>query len=323
LRARGIEVVCVWRQPGLDLALARRLAALFRSWRIDLIHAHQCTPWFYGALSRLFYRAPRLLLEEHGRFFPEVDNWKRRWVNRLIINGRTHRFIAVSADIRTRLNRYEGIPVGAIDVIYNGLPAPERISDTERAVLRAELGLPPDAFVVGTVGRFDPIKNLPMLIDSLAQVRATNPAVQGLLIGDGPVRPEVEAKIAALKAGAFIHLTGFRSDARRVVQCLDLFVLASFSEGTSMALLEAISCNIPVAVTAVGGNPEVVEAGVTGWVVPSGGVEALSQAIREAASGTGRARQLAEAGRQRFETYFTFDGMIAKYREEYRRLLAG
>lgn len=70
LRDREIPVHCLWRQPGLDLAMPMRLAEHFRRCHTQIVHAHQCTPWFYAALSRLLYPAPRLLLEEHGRFFP-------------------------------------------------------------------------------------------------------------------------------------------------------------------------------------------------------------------------------------------------------------
>src|SRR5215471_14843199 len=81
LRAERIPVHCVWRQPGLDLSMPGKLAAIFRAARTQLIHAHQCTPWFYCALARLRHGAPKLLLEEHGRFYPEVLNRKRVWFN--------------------------------------------------------------------------------------------------------------------------------------------------------------------------------------------------------------------------------------------------
>ena len=82
LRQKGVEVVCVWRQPGFDPGVARRIARHCREHTVDLLHAHQCTPWFYAALSRTLYRRPRLLLEEHGRFYPEADKPLKRWINR-------------------------------------------------------------------------------------------------------------------------------------------------------------------------------------------------------------------------------------------------
>ena len=321
LRTRGIPVHCLWRQPGLDVAMPWRLARYFRRSRTQIIHAHQCTPWFYSALSRIFHPAPRLLLEEHGRFFPETRNRARELVNKLIIRPLTHHFVAVSADIRARLREYEGLARAPIDVIYNGVSPEVSLSTAARTQLRSELGFAPDDFVVGTVGRFDPIKNLPMLVESLARARTGNAQIRGLLVGHGPVFADIQSRIAQSGLQDHVRTTGFRADARRLLQCMDLFVLASFSEGTSMALLEAMAADVPVAVTDVGGNPEIVMAGETGWVVPSEAVDALSSAIAEAARNAPLRERFARAGRRRFDENFVFDRMIGGYFERYRHLL--
>lgn len=322
LRAQGVPVHCVWRQPGLDLGIPLKLARQFRERGVQIVHAHQCTAWFYAALSRLLHPAPRLLFEEHGRFYPEVENRTRAFVNRWLVRKLTQRCIAVSEDIRERLQRYEGLDAGEIEVIYNGVKPEPPLEGGERKAMRRELGFESDYFVVGTVGRFDPIKNLPMLVESLAWVGRELPALRGLLIGDGPEFKDVKARVESLGMADRVRMPGFRNDARRLVQCMDLFVLSSLSEGTSMALLEAMAAGVPVAVTGVGGNPEIVLDGETGWVVPSGSVVHLTAAILDAAGDTAKRDKLSEAGRKRFEARFTFDRMIARYRERYRELIA-
>lgn len=321
LRAEGIPVHCLWRQPGMDLSMPGKLARLFRAAGAAIVHAHQCTPWFYSALSRLQYRAPRLLLEEHGRFYPEVENRARALLNRTMIRKLTHRFVAVSQDVRNRLERYEGLDGGQVDVIYNGVSAPQMLSAEERDRLRAQLGFAREDFVVGTVGRFDPIKNLPMLVQSLAQLAAELPALRGLLVGDGPEFAAIRAQVDAAGLSKLVRLTGFREDARLLAQCMDLFVLSSFSEGTSMALLEAMAAGVPVVVTAVGGNPEIVIAGESGWVVPSDDVPALRQAIAAAMQDAAERQRRADAARRRFQEQFSVDRMMNHYRELYRELL--
>jgi glycosyltransferase involved in cell wall biosynthesis len=321
LRQNGIPVHCVWRQPGFDALVPGKLARLCRQYDVQLIHAHQCTPWFYAALSRLRYRRPKLLLEEHGRFYPEVDSPKRRAFNRLVTKRLTHRFVAVSNDVRERLVKYEGLDPARVEVVYNGVELDPPLTPDARTQLRAEFGFGPDDFVVGTVGRFDPIKNLPMLVDALAAARLANANVRGLLIGDGPERAVVEAGLEATGLTRDVRLTGFRDDARRLVQALDLFVLASYSEGTSMALLEAMGYGVPVAVTRVGGNPEVVTDGETGWIVKSGDVKGLTRAILEAAGDESLRRARASAGRRRYAERFAFDRMLDEYRLRYAELL--
>ncbi|MBK1731904.1 glycosyltransferase [Thiococcus pfennigii] len=320
LRARGVPVYCLWRQPGLDLAMPWLLARYFRDHRVRLVHAHQCTAWFYAALSRLLHRSPRLLFEEHGRFYPEVKNRRRALVNRWLVRKLTHRCVAVSEDVRSRLQRYEGLDADEIQVIYNGVKREPPVSVEERDAMRRAFGLDPDSFVVGTVGRFDPIKNLPMLVESLARAGRELPALRGLLVGDGPVHGEIRKRIEESRLEGRVVLPGFRDDARRLLQCMDLFVLSSFSEGTSMALLEAMAAGVPVAVTGVGGNPEIVVNRETGWVVASGAVDQLAQAILDAFQDGGRRERMARAAKERFETLFTFDRMIEHYRQCYREM---
>lgn len=322
LRRQGIAVSGLWRQPGLDVRMPVRLARGFRRMDARIVHAHQCTPWFYSALARVLYRTPRLLLEEHGRFYPETDHPWRKMVNRLLISRLTHRFVAVSADVRQRLARYEGLDAKRIEVIYNGIGSVSPLAPDRRDLLRREFGWGSGEFVVGTVGRFDPIKNLPMLIEAIGNARARNPRIRGLLIGDGPEMQRIRDLIRESGLDETIRLTGFRDDARALVQCMDLFALASLSEGTSMALLEAIRTRVPVVVTAVGGNPEIVLAGETGWTVESGATESLSEVILQAAADPDRCRRLATEGLRRLEERFTFDGMIENYRKVYRSLLS-
>ena len=320
LRAAGIPVHCVYRQPGLDFGVALDIAGYCRQHRVDIIHAHQCTPWFYSALSRLLYGRPRLLLEEHGRFYPEVMNRKRVLFNKHLIRPLTQRFVAVSEDVKQRLVTYEGLDPCKIEVVYNGVSPAPRLDAARRIEIRRELGIGPDEFLVGTAGRFDPIKNYPMLMESISKAGREVPAMRGLLLGNGPIFDDILTMRDKLGLSQKVIMPGHRDDARDLIQCMDLFVLSSLSEGTSMALLEAMAAAVPVAVTAVGGNPEVVIGGKTGWVVPSRSVDELTRVIVQAATNHDHTRQLADAGYKRFEEKFTFDHMIENYRKIYYRI---
>lgn len=322
LRTRGVAVHALWRQPGLDASIPTKLAAHFRRQGTRIIHAHQCTAWFYAALSRLLHPAPRLLLEEHGRFYPEVENRARALVNRVLIRRLTHCFIAVSRDVRDRLQRYEGLDAGQIDVIYNGVPPVTPLAPADRTALRRELGFADSDFVVGTVGRFDSIKNLPMLVASLGAACEQMDSVRGLLVGSGPMFDSIQLQLERTGLSRRIRLTGYRDDARLLAQCFDLFVLSSFSEGTSMALLEAMAAGVATAVTEVGGNPEIVIKGETGWTVPSESMAALTRVLIDAAANPGTRQRLAQAGQRRFENHFSMSRMIDAYRNRYRELLA-
>jgi glycosyltransferase involved in cell wall biosynthesis len=321
LRNAGIPVRELRRQPGLDLYLAWRIAKLLRQVSADIVHAHQTAPWFYSALARLFYRKPELLFEEHGRHFPEPDRRWHRLVNRLFINRLTHVSVAVSRDIRERLVRYEGLQRDRIRIIYNGgrsAPAPDAATIQS---LRAEFGFDAGHMVVGFVGRLDPVKNIKLLIGAFAQLKASQANLRCLLVGDGPERDELQAEVAKHELSAEFVFAGYRSDADQLVHCMDMFVLPSLSEGTSMALLEAMSAGVPAVVTNVGGNIELIEDGVSGFVVESDSVAELVGALQELISHPEMASQRAEAARKKFANKFSFDAMISAYDELYRELV--
>jgi sugar transferase (PEP-CTERM/EpsH1 system associated) len=321
LRSAGVPVRELRRQPGLDLYLAWRIAKLLRQVSADIVHAHQTAPWFYSALARLFYRKPKLLFEEHGRHFPEPDRRWHRLANRLLVGRLTHVSVAVSRDIRERLVRYEGLRRDRIRIIYNGgrsAPAPDAATIQ---ILRAEFGFDAGHKIVGFVGRLDPVKNIKLLIDAFAELKASHADLRCLIVGDGPERDELQTKVARHGLTAEFVFAGYRSDADRLVHCMDMFVLPSLSEGTSMALLEAMSAGVPAVVTNVGGNIELIEDGVSGYVVESDSVAEMAGALRELISDPQLASQRAESARQKFSDKFSFDAMISAYGELYRELM--
>lgn len=321
LRSIGVDVNCLWRQPGLDFRMAAKIAGFCRQQKVDLIHAHQCTAWFYSALSRLFFGRPKLLFEEHGRHYPEILSRKKNVVNKIIIQSLTHRIVAVSQDVKMRLVAYEGISNDRIDVIYNGVRNPSAVSDERRRELRGELGLEPDDFIIGSVGRLDAIKNIPLLLRAFQEAGKTSRKLKLMLVGDGPEKEALSNLVGKLQIEKDVVFTGYRKDATDLLQCMDAFVLCSFSEGTSMALLEAMAAGVPVIVTDVGGNPELVEQYRNGWVVPSGSEERLKTAIRECVGNDALRQEMAEKSRAIFATTFTFDRMIDNYRSLYLKMI--
>lgn len=321
VRAAGVPVYSLYRQPGVDLLLARRLASFLRRNRVRLVHAHQVTPWFYSGLACLLGGRSKLLFEEHGRHYPEVENPKRAWFNRRVLEPLTARTVAVSEDVKDRLVRYEGLSAARIQVIHNGAPAPPEMSPAERASVRRAWGFGPRDFVVGTVGRFDPIKNLPMLLRALEMARRDVPSLKALLVGDGPEFPRIRDLVDALGLADVVRLAGYRADAARLTGGMDLFVLASFSEGTSMALLQSMAWGVPAAVTRVGGNPELVVDGVTGWLVGSDDARALAEVLVAASRNPEERRKRGLRARERFRAEFTFDRMMARYEALYRELI--
>jgi len=320
-RKNNIFVHSLYRDQGIDFKLPYLISRYTKRFHIHIIHAHQTTPWFYSALSRLLNPRPYLLFEEHGRFYPEVFNKKMVLFNKAIINRLTHRVVAVSEDIKNRLAIYEGIPKKKIEVIYNGIKLQELDRDKFREKNRGGLNLGPDDFVIGSVGRLDPIKNFPMLVRAVKEAIKQIPNLKCVIVGDGPEFCKIKKIIQQHGLTKNIILTGYRKDAATLVSAFDLFILTSFSEGISMAMLEAMCMGIPCIATRVGGNPELIEDRVTGWLVEANDYSTLANLICHAFKNRQLLEKVGESAKKRIEHKFLFQDMIENYKKIYNELI--
>jgi glycosyltransferase involved in cell wall biosynthesis len=233
--------------------------------------------------------------------------------------------------------RRAGIGEDKITVIYNAI-RPERFVDPDpvgRDLLRglflqAANPLPrAPEIIVGAAGRLSREKGFGVLVDAAATVLGSRAKVHGspcgvgfILFGDGPLRESLERQIAAAGLEGRFILAGFRSDLDRLLPNLDLMVLPSFSEGLPNVALEALAAGVPVVATAVGGTPEVIEDGQTGYLVPPGDAAALAGRMLEAISDPAGRSRLTGQGRGCVATRFSFDAQAASYRDLFRQLSA-
>ncbi|GAF79083.1 unnamed protein product, partial [marine sediment metagenome] len=140
-------------------------------------------------------------------------------------------------------------------------------------------------------------------------------------VGDGPEREKLESVASELEVSSKVRFTGFREDPHLFYKIMDIFLLTSFSEGTAMTLLEAMASGLPCIVTDVGGNPEIVIKGETGFVIPSNDEKALAEKICTLLSNTKLKKEMGKAGRRRFEENFTVEKMVKAYEALYDELV--
>ncbi|MFO0936660.1 MAG: glycosyltransferase [Gemmataceae bacterium] len=319
LKAEGVEVVDLGRKPGWDFSVSRRMAALLTRRRIDVIHAHQYTPFFYSALAKPFIRPlPKLILTEHGRHYPDIVSPKRRAFNRLVLD---HFADAVNACIgfsAKALSRNDGFAGKRIQVIENGIDVDRYGPPTDRLALRTRLGLHPTAPILVHVARHHPVKDQAMLIRGFAA--ANVPGSRLVMVGDGPLRGELEALASSLGIADGIDFVGIQKNVSDWLAAADAFALTSVSEAASLTLLEAMATGLPVIVTAVGGNPEIVREGIDGLHVPRGDSAACGVAIRRILNDPALGQRLGGNARQRTHERYRLDATIASYDSLYRQL---
>lgn len=315
----GVDLVVLDRQPGRDWGVSRRMADHATRRRIEVMHAHQYTPFFYAALAKPLTRPPfRLILTEHGRHYPDIVNPQRRAFNRLVLD----RFAdAVNACIRfsaRALAVNDGFRGRRIAVIENGIDVERYGPADDRPALRRRLGLDPTSPLVVHVARHHPVKDQAMLIRGFSTV--STPGARLVMVGDGPLRGDLEALATSCGIRDRVDFVGIQSNVADWLRAGDVFALTSLSEASSLTLLEAMATGLPVVVTAVGGNPEIVRDGVDGCHVPRGDWQACGAALTRLLNDATMRTSMGMNGRRRTQERYRLDQTIAHYFDLYRRL---
>jgi sugar transferase (PEP-CTERM/EpsH1 system associated) len=325
LRARLGADVAVWelgKARGHDVRSFARLVRLLRRLRPAVVHSRNWAT-FDAILAARLAGVPAVIHGEHGRDAsdPEGRHRRRRWLRRAA-SPLVDRFVTVSGDLRRWLVEDVGIPPRKIVTIPNGVDT-GRFTPADAAAARAALGLAADQLVVGTVGRLDPVKNQAGLIQAFGRLAGEYPDATLLIAGDGPCEGALRGLGAALGLGARVRLLGERADVPSILAAMDVFVLPSIAEGMSNTLLEAMASGLPLVATRVGGNPELVEDGVNGVLVPRQDPDALVAALRGYVDDPHLRAVHGKASRQRAVAEFGLERMRAAYTGLYAELAGG
>jgi glycosyltransferase involved in cell wall biosynthesis len=314
-RDRGLEIATVANRPGRDPRLFIELARLFRNRKADVVHTHNPQPLLFAALPAKLTRAG-LVHTKHG---VNPDSGRRLAMRRAA--GRlVDAFVAVSQPTADVAAERRECRAGRLHVVPNGIDlgrfSPDAVARRE---IRRELGIPDDAFAVGTTGRLWPEKGHAYLIKSVAPVLGDR--FHLVIVGEGPERENLTRQIGALSRPGSVHLTGNRRDVPRVLAALDVFVLTSKSEGLPLVLPEAMAAALPVVATRVGGIPQVVEEGVTGFMIEYGDEDGLRRRLVALDEDRHVAGKCGAMGRERSLDRYSARRMVADYLVLYRQVV--
>ena len=263
----------------------------------------------------MFQPSLHVIFTEHGRLSDAPPSTKRRVANSLLSRV-PHQVYTVSEDLKRHIVA-EGFPDRHVGVIYNGIDVGPKPTAADHARARDLLGLSRESFVIGTIARLDPVKDLETLILSTAQLNRVRRALL-LVVGDGDERQRLEGAAQAADGGVSSRFLGHRDDARTLLAACDVYANSSISEGVSLTILEAMAAGLPVVATRVGGTPEVIDESCA-RLVPARNTEVMTAALRELADSPDTRSRLGRAGRVRVEERFTLDRMVAEYRQVYLR----
>lgn len=320
LESLGVPVHELRRAAGFRPSLGRQVARIAHRHRAGIVHCHHYSPFVYGCVAKLWRPGLRLIFTEHGRLSDAKPSGKRRLANSVLARVPSAVF-AVSGDLRRHLMD-EGFGPSRVGVIYNGIEPGLVPGAAARADVRRRLGVEDDStFVVGTIARLDPVKDLATLVRAVATFRRRQPVVLAI-IGDGAERSSLESLARDVGVTEVTHFLGARNDARDWLPGCDAYVNCSTSEGVSLTILEAMAAARPVIATRVGGTPEVVSEGC-GRLIPARDPDALARTLMELAESPDLRARLGGAARKRVEERFSLDRMVREYLEVYREARPG
>lgn len=316
----GISVTTFDRRPGIDWRLIPRIARWLKRSNADLLHTHNAAAHFYGALGGRLASTRCTIHTKHGRDWP--DQPRKVLLNRVSALF-TRTLVAVSDDGREIARRVERVPERKLRVIHNGIDTGLFTPGSARAAAAPFAGVPANAPVIATVARLSPEKDQQTLLEAFAGLCKIREDCRLIIAGEGPARAALEARADSLSCRDRIIFAGAVERVPELLKRVDVFVLTSLSEGISLSLLEAGATGIPAVVSDAGGNAEVVEDGVTGFVVPVRRPDVVAEKIARLLSDEPLRASMGRRARERIVDHFSLARMTRRYEALYRECYDG
>ncbi len=311
-----VEISSLDMPQGFHFSLVWKIRHIIKKYKINIIHTHNEKAQLYGGLAGLLSGVP-VIHTKHGRNSHNLKAIARNYFSSFLCKA----IVAVSTDAAVECTDIEKIPNRKVKTILNGIDidvfsprlesGPESIKESrEDKIIR-----------VGIVARLAAIKDHATLFRACASLVSLGCRFKLYVVGDGPLRKELNGLVTSLALLDHVEFMGERGDIAHIMKGLDVFVLSSVSEGISLTLLEAMSTGLPVVATNVGGNPEVVIDSVTGFLVPAKDPQKMAEQIKTLITNPDLRVEMGMKGRQRVVEQFSLAETALNYAEQYKLLL--
>ena len=311
---KDIKIIELNHYSGMQYSIVRRLKKIIIDEGVDVIHTRNYKPYMFGFVAGKILGSVALIHSEHGKDYPfrKIKMFIQR-----VFSYYTDGIIALSSDIKSNMVNHIGIESSKIKVVINGVDT-NKFSPTERSSeLIREFNIEEGDLVIGAVGRLVSVKNYPEMLLAVKNLKATSANVKLIIVGDGPELESLQNLVHQYELSKEVCFTGSRSDISEILRLFDIYVLTSTNEGLSNTLLEAMSSSIPVIVSRVGGNTEIVSSDSVGLTYSSGDYDELTGKLRALSQDFGVRRQIAKNAREHIIKNYSLDAMIRNYADMY------
>ena len=305
--------------PIAQILCLAHLYKIMKDRRPDIVHTFFFWSIIYGRMLKLTGTVKTLVENREDQGF----NWGRheyawlRWTKHL-----PDKIICVAEAVKQVVMDREGIEESRIEVVNNGTDLQGGSPGMQEAT-RQELGFDADHLVLGMVANYNrPVKGVSDFLDAIPAIISEIPNARFLFVGGGDEEDALRDKARTLGIAPYVIFAGYKKDIHRYYEIMDVSVLTSFSEGLSLTLLESMAYGIPIVATQVGGNPELVIEGQTGYLVPVKNHKILVDRIVKLLSNQGLRRNMGKEGRMRVEQKFQMRDVATRYLDIYKGLLA-
>jgi glycosyltransferase involved in cell wall biosynthesis len=318
LRRHGFEAIELRHNAPRLKAAVRELVDCLGDFRADVLCCHGYKPDILGLMAARRLGVP-VVAVSRGWTAATLKVRFYDWLDRFSLHA-MDRVVCVSMGQADKVRRL-GVPAGRIRVIHNAI-AIERFAQADPACRRELEHLFPvkPRWIIGAAGRLSPEKGFAVLVDAARALVATHPEAGFVLFGDGPLHSELTRQIVAQRLEKNFIMPGFRADLDDFLPSFDLVALPSFTEGMPNIVLEAFAARLPVVATAVGGTPEIIDEGESGYLVPPGNGAGLAKKIAAVLASDTRRRAMGLAGFARVREHFTFEAQSAQYQDLFGQL---
>jgi len=321
IEREGTEVIALGRKDvhRFDPSLVLQIYRILTHRGVHILRTHQYEAGFYGRLAALLAGTPVRIPSFHNIYRRRKRHRER--VNHVLAHF-SDAIVAVSECVKSEILRYDRIPAEKVRVIYNGIDPAESQGKVREEQVKSALGLAPQSRILGTIGRMKIQKGQGFLLEAFAGLRRRMDDLSLLIVGDGPLRSDLQEQAEALGIANEVHFAGARRDIYSLLCIMDLFVFPSLWEGMPTTIVEAMAAEKAVVASDIPPIREIIPSPDLGVLVPPGDAKSLEHALEQTLKDKARLQKMGKLAREYATSTFHIRRVVSQYQELFREIEA-